>query len=136
MSMPALAGYHPNRFQPMPRNPVPSPCSLMALLPLTPTPAALATLLHPTLGSAQASHPCAPLPAPSPSQTTSRPPVATGPAGAPFIAGAAFVAPAAVTGAAPPAPGQGGQRQPAVPTARTASQPRTVNRGARNVITA
>src|SRR4051812_38932851 len=112
MSIPALAGYHPNRFQPMPRNPVPSPCSLTAVLPPTPTPAAVATLLHPTLGSAQASQPCAPAPAPSPSQTTWRLPGAAAAAGAPV---------AAVAGAPPPAVGHGGQRQPAVPKVRTAS---------------
>src|ERR1041384_1779821 len=35
-SMPAGSGYQPNRFQPPPMNPGPSPCSLSAVLPLTP----------------------------------------------------------------------------------------------------
>src|SRR5450631_562853 len=128
MSIPAFAGYQPNRFHPMPRNPVPSPCSLIAVLPLTPTPGAVPTLLQPTLGSTQASHPCAPAPAPSPSQITCRLPVAAGAAGP-------LPAVAAVAGAPPPAVGQGGQRQPAAPNARTASDPRTTERGARRVIT-
>src|SRR6185312_10892302 len=127
MSIPALGGYHPNRFQPMPRKPGPSPCSLSAVPPPTPAPGAGPTLLQPDFGS-QASHPCALAPAPSPSQRTCRLPLVTGAAGA-------FSPPPAVTGAAPAAVGQGGQRQPAAPRARTARQPSAIERGTGEVIT-
>src|SRR5580692_8570263 len=127
MSTPAFSGYQPNRFHPMPRKPVPSPCSLIAVLPLMPTPGAVATLLQPTLGSAQESHPCAPAPAPSPSQTTCRLPEAAGDAGPLPTVAAVAVAP-------PPAVGQGGQRQPATPRARTASQAHTNNVDERGVM--
>src|SRR5665213_3306465 len=121
-SIPALAGYHPNRFQPIPRYPGPSPCILMLVLPLMPLPESVPTLLQPAFGS-QASHPWAPLPAPSPSQITSRPPVATGPPGAAFELDVEleFRAAEGVGGAATTTPFGQGQRQPAVPSARTAS---------------
>src|SRR5580704_17112513 len=97
----------------------------MLLLPLMPLPESMPTLLQPALGS-QASQPWAPLPAPSPSQMTSRPPVATGPAG---VAPAFDMPPecVGVGGAATTTPFGQGQRQPAVPRARTASQAEAVN---------
>src|SRR5262249_40898044 len=110
--------------------PGPSPRILIAVPPPTPAPDAVPILLQPALGSAQASHPCAPEPAPSPSHSIRWLPLAT-------TAGP-FSPPPAVTGAAPAAVGQGGQRQPAVPRTRTASpptrHPNRTGRGARACI--
>ena len=115
----------------MPMNPGPSPCSLRPVLPLVPLPESGPTFATQLGALSHDSHPCAPGPAPSPSQTTSRPPSATGVAlAAPmggFAAPMAVIPVAAVAGAAPAAVGQGGQRQPAVPRARTASDAHAMN---------
>src|SRR5882757_4823372 len=107
-------------------NPGPSPCSLRLVLPFTPVPESGPTLATQLGALSQDSQPCAPAPAPSPSQIGRRVPPATGSA-APPAGGMALPMPMppGLTGAAaavaPPAPGHGGQRQPAVPTARAAS---------------
>src|SRR6185503_14948233 len=111
-------------FQPIPMNPGPFPCSLRPLLPLRPLPGSGPTFASQLGALSQDSHPCAPAPAPSPSQMTSRLPFATGSEGAAPIAAppiGLFIPVAGVASAAPAAPGQGGQRQPAVPATRTAS---------------
>src|SRR5207248_10739019 len=97
-STPAVSGYHPNRFQPIPMYPGPFPCSLRLLLPLTPVPESGPTLASQSGFLSQDSQPCAPAPAPSPSQITMRLPLATGaagPASAPpaWVAGAAAAVP-------------------------------------------
>ena len=108
MSIPAFSGYQPNRFHPMPRKPVPSPCSLRPVLPLTPTPAAVPTLLQPTFGIGAGVPPLRARAGalPVPEHLTAA--AAAGADGPCRPSPALAVAP-------PPAVGQGGQRQPAAP---------------------
>src|SRR5262244_3789894 len=87
-STPAVSGYHPNRFQPIPMNPGPSPCSLRPVLPLTPLPESGPTFDSQLGFLSHDSQPCAPAPAPSPSQMTSELPLGAGT----DAVGAAFMA--------------------------------------------